>query len=120
MRINHQPILTEKPSISSRLSHFSVVTRQPVPISEGKIQIRKSNFIPWLKILSDDLKYKKVCYFTNWSQYRTPPAKFQPEYIDPFLCTHIVYAFAYIHNRTLSIIKIEENDEGLNKINIFQ
>jgi GH18 family chitinase len=71
-------------------------------------------------ILLDELQYKKVCYFTNWSQYRTGPAKFQPENIDPFLCTHIVYAFAYISNRTLSITEIEPNDEGLNDIIAFR
>jgi len=48
------------------------------------------------------------------------PAKFQPEHIDPFLCTHIVYAFAYINNRTLSITKIEPNDEGLYEIIILK
>jgi len=48
------------------------------------------------------------------------PAKFQPEHIDPFLCTHIIYAFAYINNRTLSITKIDENDEGLNELNILK
>jgi chitinase len=71
-------------------------------------------------ILLDELQYKKVCYFTNWSQYRTGPANFQPEHIDPFLCTHIVYAFAYINNKTLSITEIEPNDEGLYEMNIFK
>ena len=61
----------------------------------------------------DELQYKKVCYFTNWSQYRSGPARFEPEHIDPFLCTHIVYAFAYINNQTLSLTEIEPNDEGL-------
>ncbi|CAF4715791.1 unnamed protein product, partial [Rotaria sp. Silwood2] len=45
------------------------------------------------------------------AQYRTTPAKFEPEHIDPFLCTHVIYAFAGIDNRTLLITKIEENDE---------
>ena len=71
-------------------------------------------------MLSDELTYKKICYFTNWAQYRTGPGKFQPEHIDPFLCTHIIYAFAYIHNQTLSITKIEENDECWNVINILK
>ena len=50
---------------------------------------------------------------TNWSQYRPKPAKFSIENIDPHLCTHIVYAFAYIDNITLTIKTIEENDEGI-------
>lgn len=94
MKIDKQPIIEQATKITSRLSHFSVVDHQHVPVNE------------------DELKYKKVCYFTNWSQYRTVPAKFEPEQIDPFLCTHIVYAFAYIHNRTLTITKVEDNDEG--------
>ncbi|CAF5222016.1 unnamed protein product, partial [Rotaria magnacalcarata] len=60
-----------------------------------------------------ELKYKKICYFTNWSQYRNAPAKFEPENIDPFLCTHIIYAFAYVSNKTFLIETVEENDEDL-------
>ena len=63
--------------------------------------------------ITDELKYKKICYFTNWSQYRSGIAKFEPEHIDPFLCTHIIYAFAYISNQTFLIKKVEDNDEGL-------
>ena len=63
--------------------------------------------------IADELTYKKICYFTNWAQYRLVPAKFEPEHIDPFLCTHIIYAFAYISNETFLITKVEENDEGL-------
>ena len=75
-------------------------------------------------------QYKKVCYgknnfsflltmilknkilVTNWSQYRPNGGYFSPEMIDPFLCTHIIYAFAYIDNITLTVRTIEENDEG--------
>lgn len=41
---------------------------------------------------------KVVCYYTNWSQYRMKPVSFYPENIDPFLCSHIIYAFAKLNN----------------------
>ncbi|CAL1282555.1 unnamed protein product [Larinioides sclopetarius] len=44
------------------------------------------------KITKSD--YKLVCYYANWSIYRPGAAKFTPENINPFLCTHLIYAFA--------------------------
>ncbi|KAA0200407.1 hypothetical protein HAZT_HAZT002176, partial [Hyalella azteca] len=35
-----------------------------------------------------------VCYYSSWSTYREGNGKFEIEDIDPFLCTHAVYAFA--------------------------
>ncbi|XP_074046176.1 chitinase-3-like protein 1 [Macrotis lagotis] len=53
--------------------------------------------------------FKLVCYFTSWAQYRPQPASIFPEDLDPFLCTHLVYAFASMqHNK---IIPRERNDE---------
>lgn len=54
-------------------------------------------------------EYVRVCYYTNWSQYRTTDAKFTPSDIDPFLCTHIVYAFAKITQNRLT--PYEKNDD---------
>lgn len=36
---------------------------------------------------------KVVCYYGTWAGYRPDDGKFEPENIDPNLCTHIVYAF---------------------------
>ncbi|XP_063834199.1 probable chitinase 2 isoform X2 [Ostrinia nubilalis] len=34
-----------------------------------------------------------VCYYGTWATYRTGLGKFDVDDIDPFLCTHLVYAF---------------------------
>ncbi|CAF3391967.1 unnamed protein product [Rotaria socialis] len=99
MKIDNRPIVEEDLSINSKSdqpygrSHHH--HHPPPPVNE------------------DELKYKKICYFTNWAQYRPVPGRFEPENIDPFLCTHIIYAFAGINNQTLLITKLEENDEDL-------
>lgn len=56
--------------------------------------------------------YRIVCYYTNWSQYRQG-AVFLPENIDPYLCSHIIYAYAQIKNGLLATR--ESNDEDLYK-----
>ncbi|XP_071530248.1 uncharacterized protein Cht6 isoform X5 [Panulirus ornatus] len=40
-----------------------------------------------------DAANKVVCYYTNWSVYRKGLAKYTPQNINPYLCTHLVYAF---------------------------
>ncbi|KAK1800016.1 hypothetical protein P4O66_006513 [Electrophorus voltai] len=52
------------------------------------------------------------CYFTNWSQYRPGIGKYMPSNVDPFLCTHLFYAFAMI-NYANEIVTYEWNDETL-------
>uniref|UniRef100_A0A3B5BGC0 chitinase n=1 Tax=Stegastes partitus TaxID=144197 RepID=A0A3B5BGC0_9TELE len=53
---------------------------------------------------------KLVCHMTNWAQYRPSIAKFTPQNIDPFLCTHVIYAVATI-NSFNQLTTVEWNDE---------
>ena len=45
----------------------------------------------------DDLKI--VCYYSNWAVYRPGLAKFTPQNINPYLCTHIIYAFGGLSSK---------------------
>lgn len=58
--------------------------------------------------LNNDGK-KIVCYYTNWSQYRSKIGKFVPEDIPADLCTHIIFAFGWLKKGKLS--SYETNDE---------
>ncbi|KAK7501474.1 hypothetical protein BaRGS_00007278 [Batillaria attramentaria] len=54
--------------------------------------------------------YRRVCYYTNWSQYRPSSGKFVPENVDPTLCTHLIYTFAKLVGNQLKAF--EWNDES--------
>ncbi|XP_061894085.1 acidic mammalian chitinase-like [Entelurus aequoreus] len=60
---------------------------------------------------------KLVCHMTNWAQYRPGNGKFTADNIDPFLCTHVIYALATI-NSFNQINTIEWNDvQQFNRLN---
>ncbi|XP_001641690.2 chitotriosidase-1 [Nematostella vectensis] len=56
--------------------------------------------------------YVRVCYHTNWSQYRQGRAKFWPEDIPADLCTHLMYSFAKINQKN-ELAMYEWNDDKL-------
>jgi len=58
---------------------------------------------------------KLVCYFTNWSQYRSDVGRFLPENIDPQLCTHIIYAFAKINVDRIAPYEWNDENSGATK-----
>ncbi|NP_001268266.1 oviduct-specific glycoprotein precursor [Mesocricetus auratus] len=50
---------------------------------------------------NDGTAYKLVCYFTNWAHSRPVPASILPRDLDPFLCTHLIFAFASMSNNQI-------------------
>ena len=69
------------------------------------IVIQNHNF----KLLSDKLR---VCYYSNWSQYRNGAGTYFPTDIPANLCTHLVYSFAKLDNN-LKLAQYEWNDDLL-------
>ncbi|RUS72009.1 hypothetical protein EGW08_020234, partial [Elysia chlorotica] len=53
---------------------------------------------------------RSVCYYTNWSQYRSSLGQFYPEDVDASLCTHLIYSFANIVGT--DIVPFEWNDDS--------
>lgn len=50
---------------------------------------------------------KVVCYFSGWAFYRPGSGRFDIDNIDPFLCTHINYAFANMDNSTWELVSYD-------------
>ena len=61
--------------------------------------------------MSSNKNKKLVCYYTNWSQYRPGVGRFVPENVDPFLCTHVIYAFAKV-DEAGNLQPFEWNDQS--------
>lgn len=70
----------------------------------------KGSYVSWRKQKRNS--YKLICYMTNWAQYRPNNTKYTPSNMDPFLCTHLIYAFAAINTTTYEIKSFEWNDES--------
>eukprot|EP00106_Octopus_bimaculoides_P005001 XP_014772443.1 PREDICTED: acidic mammalian chitinase-like [Octopus bimaculoides] len=61
-------------------------------------------------IAANNATYRRVCYYTNWSQTVPAAGKFEPEDINPYHCTHICYAFAKLDGN--HIAPTYPNDES--------
>ncbi|KDR16263.1 probable chitinase 10 isoform X3 [Zootermopsis nevadensis] len=90
---------------SASVNRFKVRNR----ITPTVTSIRKSGVGSTAVAADEKDGYKVVCYYTNWSQYRTKHGKFLPEDIEPDLCTHIIFAFGWLKKGKLS--SFESNDE---------
>ena len=71
------------------------------------------SFLPVLFLVATVTgKYVRICYYTNWAQYRPKEGKYTPADIDPKLCTHLIYAFVQINDKN-ELAKYEWNDEKM-------
>ncbi|XP_059149987.1 acidic mammalian chitinase-like [Physella acuta] len=58
---------------------------------------------------------KKIfCYYSSFAQTRHSVGNFLPENINPFLCTHIIYAFVDISTDGRDLRPFNRNDHGQN------
>lgn len=105
------------PPASSRLSHYSpgmllqnsrahtreqanLASEQNGQNNQHSTTTSSSSFIqPYQPKPNTPFDPIIVCYLGSWSVYRPSLAKFTPENINPFLCTHIIYAFAGISSK---------------------
>ena len=62
-------------------------------------------------VQSNEIGYKRVCVYPNWAALRdSESARLLPENIDPFICTHIHFAYANIDMRSLQLIPSQKED----------
>lgn len=49
-----------------------------------------------------------MCYVEGVAAYRKEPLTFNPEDLDPFICTHVIYSYATVDPHSF---QITSNDE---------
>ena len=55
-------------------------------------------------VLTATRGFKRVCYFGSWAMKRAKvDARMDMDDIDPFMCTHLIYAFAKMNVDSLTI-----------------
>ena len=117
---------TKEPSTTTPKSTFKRPSRRPNirkpssgDSSSNKVESGGSSSTSLTSTAKGNGKYKLVCYYTNWSQYRPNAAKFVPESLDANLCTHIIYAFGWMKKGKLS--SLEANDESVDgKVGLYE
>ncbi|XP_076458603.1 chitinase-3-like protein 2 [Babylonia areolata] len=63
-------------------------------------------------IEDDGRDFLRSCYFVNWAYGRTSPfTRFDVEHIDPYVCTHLIYAFAKIDPNQARIVPTDPTQD---------
>ncbi|XP_048248852.1 chitotriosidase-1-like isoform X2 [Haliotis rufescens] len=62
-------------------------------------------------ISTEQPDHKRFCYVSGWARYRHNPATFNPEDIDPDLCTHLSFAFATLDDSGTQLRGRDKRDD---------
>ena len=102
MKASSNPLIKiSVPNTESNVIHEKIETRSPTsPVPTNALS----------PVSDEETNARIVCYYTNWSNKRPGLGKFEPEHLDPDLCTHIIFAFANL-NSEFKISATEETDE---------
>nr|APA05224.1 chitinase [Tetranychus cinnabarinus] len=117
-KASSRPLATIKPTTPSAESNL--IEKK----SDLGTTILPDNAITESEVDPNSTNARIVCYFTKWSQKRPGAGKFEPENIDPTLCTHLVYAFTGLKDHKLdedsedpailaSLVKLKEKNPDL-------
>ena len=75
-------------------------------LNENSLQKNLASFYE-----DSNAEFKRVCVYPSWSTLQESDlASLKPEEIDPFLCTHIHYAYANLDLRTLQLVPSQIED----------
>ena len=73
--------------------------------------MRETASLNYFFCLGSPKDFKIVCYYEAWAVYRKAPFNFGVSDIDPFACTHIIYSFAGLDNKTLTIVSLDKEED---------
>ncbi|XP_054160532.1 probable chitinase 10 [Oppia nitens] len=105
-KASSNPLIKEQPSVPNADQNS---IHEKNDLTSTTTDTLATNSLP--KLSDDELTNARVvCYYTNWSNKRPGIGKFEPEHLDPNLCTHIIFAFANL-NSEFKISASEETDE---------
>lgn len=103
LRDSVEKVPTSRERLQQYLPLREAVEKRPTPYFRG----------PWWKLVpgtkqSDHSGKRLFCFVESWASYRRSPAGFTADDIDPYACTHIIYAFATVDPVNSMMVPLDE------------
>ncbi|KAF6212525.1 hypothetical protein GE061_013048 [Apolygus lucorum] len=114
--VAHEPFGTKSLPLRTAVEKFATENEKnaAVPL-RSSVEKRPAPYFrsPWWKLVpgtrqSDQSGKRLFCFVESWASYRREPAAFSAEDIDPFACTHILYAFATVDQQSSKIMPLDD------------